>query len=758
MIKTTKILLFFIIFIAINSYAQIITKINISGLSIVSRGTVLSYIPFEIGDNYNIAINKNIKNSLINTGFFKKISVVAKKNTLNIILIENPSIKAIKLTLVSEKLIDKEKITETFDDFDIIKGRIYSAVKLKKILNQLKKTYHAAGYHNAIINHDINIDNKNRATIIINIKENDILKIKSMKIVGQTITTEQKLLDLFKIGEPDIAIVNFFTKKDNYSKIALDAGIAEIINFYFNKGYLDVKITKNDLKINKDKTLVDINIYLKEGNQYSIGTVDFNAVFNKEILKTLINTNTGDIFNRQQILADNKKLVDFFENQGYAFAQINLKTTKDLLLGNIVNLVFDIKQNNIIHINRIVIEGNTRTADEVIRRRLTILEGGVYSNTKLEESVNNIKRLGFFENVEINTAKVIGSNDKIDLHINVIERKTGNFFIGLSHSSKTGVAFNLGVQENNIFGTGNTLKLDLSYGDVIKNINFYFLDPYWTIDGHSINYGVFFKRTDASKLKLSSYTVDKRGVSFGYGIPTNKHANTNFNIRLSKIKIACDTTFSGITYEKEQCEKPYSSELLTSVSWIKNTLNNYYFASKGSLSNIKISTALPIADYSYAKLDINYEKYYELGNDYVFKFNTKAGIARGINGKELPFFERYYGGGATSLRGFKFNSLGDKYPNGKSMGGKISLLSSVAVISPIKWIEDSKNMRISAFLDIGGIYKDNGLKLADLRASIGIAFVWITPIAPLGLYLATPIIKKSADETKTLDFTLGVIF
>jgi outer membrane protein insertion porin family len=356
-------------------------------------------------------------------------------------------------------------------------------------------------------------------------------------------------------------------------------------------------------------------------------------------------------------------------------------------------------------------------------------------------------------------SKLKGFKDKINLHFSVEETKTGTFSIGISHSNSSGASFNAGIKENNFLGTGNTLNASLSNSSAVQEMSFYFSDPYFTEDGHSISYGVFTKDVDGSSLDLSSYKTNEAGFSLGYGIPLTEDTRIGVDVRVSSRDITCGATFADVNHEATQCASGDKTEVKTNLRWSNNTLDNFNYPTDGQKNSLSFDLALPIADFQYYKLDASHKSYFPIGNDLTFTLKGSVGLAQGYGGKDLPFFERYYGGGSSSVRGFDFNSLGATYIDGIAKGGELSMLAGTSIISPMKFISDSKNMRMSAFIDAGAIEeKASNIGFDQIRVSTGVAFSWLTPVGPLGIYAAKPLVKKSNDKTKTIEFTLGTSF
>jgi len=645
---------------------------------------------------------------------------------------------------------------------DLSQGKIFNKRQLDKLISQIEGSYISKGYYGIKITKTIEIDDQNRVGIELDIFEGEVARISSMKISGSEVHDEDDLLDLFEIGEADFFPLNYFTEKDHYSKVALDAGVEAMKSLYINSGYLDFKINKIATDLSEDKQNISIDIQVNEGSEYKVGGIKFSGdLLNQSIddLNDLLTITEGEVFKRKKVIESIQAVTDLFADQGYAFAKVD-PITKENTETHIIDLDISISLNKKVYINRITIVGNTRTQDEVIRREIGIAEGGLYSNTELDESIKKIKRLGFFSDVQMEVTKLKEFDDKINLHFSVEETKTGAFTIGLSHSNSSGAAFNMGIKENNFLGMGNTLNATLTSSEAVKEMSFYFSDPYFTEDQHSISYGVFIKNVDGTALEVGGYKINETGFSLGYGIPLTEETRISADLRVSSSDITCGDDMK--TYEPTQCASGDSTEVKTNLRWSNNTLDNFNHPTEGKRNSLSFNLTLPIADFRYYKLDASHKSYYPIGNDLTWKVNGSLGLAQGYGGKELPFFKRYYGGGSSSVRGFDFNSLGRTYNDvigGVPKGGELSLLASTSIISPMKFINDSKNMRMSAFIDAGSVEeKASNISLDQIRVSTGVAFSWLTPIGPLGIYAATPLVKKSDDKTKTIEFTLGTSF
>lgn len=757
-----KISLLFILFFSTNSIAINIQSIEISGNNAISKTTIMSYLPIRVGDKFNAKISNKIIKDLYKTQFFNDIEVAEINQKLTIKVSEKAQIKYVDiLNYSNNEVLSDKSVSELLKNMELTSGKIFNKRQLNELVTQLEKLYISKGYYNIKIESTIETDPQNRVGVVVNITEGEITKISSFKIIGAEIYKESKLLDLFDIGEADFWILNYFTKKDNYSKNLFDSGIYAIKSLYENSGYIDFKVINTNTDFSNENKSVDIVINISEGSQYKLGEVTFTGNLlnysHDDLISNLRLTN-GDIFRRADLISGIKAINLFYADHGYAFTSAKPNTTYSDKK-NYINLNIDISLNKKIYINRISINGNTRTQDDVIRREIEISEGGLYSRTELDKSIAKIKRLGFFSDVNMTVKRINNFDDKVNLNFDLVETKTGSFTAGVAHSQETGASFNIGVKERNFLGTGNVLNAKLNNSKAVKEISFYFSDPYFNEDKHSISYGFFNKKLDASNLEKSAYKIDETGASIGYGVPLTDAANIKGKISLSKRDITCGSVFAGAGYESNQCSSNDEIELKTGILWAKNTLDDYLYPTNGSNNSLNINLALPIGDFKYYKIDAKHRSYYPVANNMVFSFKARSGIAGGYDDKELPFFKRYFGGGSGSVRGFNFNSLGSTYANGDPKGGEFSVSTSAEIISLIDFVDDSENMRMSAFVDAGFISeKSSNIELDDTRMSAGIAFYWITPIGPLGIYTAKPLIKKNGDKTKSFQFTIGSSF
>ena len=768
--KLNQFLVLLFLFITTQAFSNPVNEINFIGLNNASEDTLLKDMPLKIGDIFNDASSNLIIQSLFKTGYFSDISVVNKDGIINITLKENPVIKYFDFKLDSgsgfsswikgEKMLLSSDLLENELQTSLLSaGNPFNKKQLNEFILVLKNKYSQSGYYNASITPNVEIDSQNRAGIELMIQQGDRVKIDKFTISGNEILNDDILLKLFKIGEADIFLLNYFTNKDLFTDAEFAQGIDLMTNKYFDSGYLDFQILNIESKLDDNKEKISINIIVSEGIEYQLGQVTFNGeigVVDIADLNSAISMREGDVFNRNLVIKDIQTLTDLFADKGYAFININPVTSEFL---NSVNINFDISLNKKVYINRISIKGNTRTQDEVVRREIGISEGGLYSRSVLRNSLIKLRRLGYFSDVQISTAEVEGMPDKIDIAFLVKETQTGSVSFSVSHSNNYGVSFGAGIEEKNIFGSGNTLNANFNISESYNRLSFFFMNPNYNDQGHSLSFGAFKSEINDDEVASNSYEIDTLGFSLGYGIPLTNDTRVNTEFEYSENKVKCSSLFSGSGYESSQCATSDNDELKFKVDWTKNTLNDYLYPTDGIHNSLSAGISLPPGDYRYFNINADHKSYKPISETVTLKLTSNVNLSKGYDNKELPFYKRNFGGGSGSVRGFGNKTLGPLYPNGKAKGGEIAILGSANLITPAFFIDNNEKMRMSAFIDAGNIFENSSnLKLGDIRISAGLGFAYLSPIGAIGAFISTPIHKKDGDIIEDFGFSLGTGF
>ncbi len=768
--KFRLLIIAFFFFFTTQSYSSPIKNINFIGLNNASEDSLIQLIPFQTGQEYNDSSSNEIIKSLFQTGLFSDISITKNQDSLNITLKENPTIKYFDFELDSgsgfsnwlkgeKMLMTNDILNEELVSTMLSPGNPFTQRKLDEFMLLIESKYSESGYYNVILTPNISIDSQNRAGIELSIDQGERAKIDSFKISGSEKISEESLLKLFKIGEADMAILNYFTNKDLFTETEFKNGIDSLNNYYFDLGYMDFKILNINSTLDDKKEKISINIQISEGIQYKLGKVSFDGgseIFNKDELSQSISLKEGDIFNRNLIIKDIQTLTDMFADKGFAFVDIN-PITSDFL--DSINIDFKISLNKKVFINRITISGNTRTQDEVIRREIGIAEGGQYSRSILRDSLLSLRRLGYFSDVQISTEEVVGMPDKINIAFEVEETQTGSVSFSMSHSNNYGISFGAGIEEKNIFGSGNTLNANFKISESFNELSFYFMNPNFNDEEHSISFGVFKREINDDDVAKNSYEINTQGLNFGYGVPLSDSTRVNSSLEYSNNEVKCSSLFAGSGYESSQCASSKNDELKANINWSKNSLNNYLYPTEGTKNTVNIGVSLPPSDYKYYNLSGSHLSYRPINDITTLKLTGDVNVARGYSNDNLPFYKRYFGGGSGSVRGFGNKTLGPLYPNGSAKGGEVSILGSANLIIPAFFVDNNENMRMSAFIDTGNIFeKTSNIDLGDIRMSAGFGFAYLSPIGPIGAFISTPILKKDGDIIEEFGFSLGTGF
>ena len=729
-----------------------VEKIEVEGANRIGFETINSYLSISKGKFLDSKLTQESIQRLYKTGFFKDVALYQKDNgTLVIKVVERPSISEVKIE--GNQLIETEVLTEALDGLGIKKGRIYSQVELDRIIVDLKRRYQNQGYYAAeveIISEDLP---RNRVSLKIKIVEGEPASIGRITLVGNKIYSDDRLKSKMQMVEGDA-----------YSKPKLQADIETLKSYYMDRGYAEFEVRSSQVSISADKTQVFTTINITEGPQYTISEIHLSGelIITEAEVHKLLNFKVKDVFSRSAVIEAVNGIRDRLSEEGYAFAEITPETQLDKKTATII-LNFKFEPKNRVYIRRVVLEGNTRTRDHVIRREMRQLESAPYSLKEVRQSKSRLNRLGFFKTSDIETKRV--SADEVDLIVKVEEQATGSFTAGIGYSQLDGVSFNLGVAERNFIGSGNKLDLSLATSASRKTADIGITNPYFTDDGVSLGGGFYLSEIDANELDIADYTTNNMGIRVSLGYPLSEYGSLNYGLKLDSQELVCSDGFT-VCHDYVDLHGKSTNSAIFSMGWNYNSTNSFYFPSKGQKTRLSMESVIPgSADVSYYKIYVDETWYYPLTKNLSFKL--KGALAYGEGFGELtglPFYERFYAGGIGSVRGFEPNSLGGNYNlvddgSDRPKGGDFKIATTAAILLPVPFIEDSSNIRISLFVDAGNIFSGlDNVELGELRSAAGVGVSWITPVGPLSFSFAQPIGYTSTDKTQSFQFSLGAGF
>ncbi len=749
-----------------------VKDIRVEGIQRTEAGTVFSYLPVKVGDTLNPDRAAAALKALYATGFFKDVRLEVQDGVLIVLVEERPAIAQIGFSGMKE--FSKDDILKSLKELGLSEGRILDQSLLDKAAQELKRQYFNRGMYAAQVDVRLSPLERNRMAITFEVSEGEVAKIRGINIIGAQAFSERELLKLFTLTTP--GWLTWFTKHDQYSRQKLAADLEALRSHYQNRGYLEFAIESTQVSITPDKKDIYITVNIKEGDKYKVSEVKFagNLPMPEEDLKGLVSLKVSDVFSREQLNESISRIGDRLGNEGYAFANVNAAPELDKDKRE-VGLTLLLDPGRKVYVRRINISGNTRTRDEVIRREMRQLEGALYAADKIKRSKERIERLGYFSDINLETPVVPEATDQVDLNLSVTERATGNLMLGAGFSSADGLVLSASVSQNNLFGTGNRLAAQINSGSVNTVYALSFTNPYFTKDGVSLGYDLYRRDVDTSSLDaVSEYSTSTLGAGLRLGLPLTEHDTLQLGAALERYELSLTaqspnryklfaTTFggnnSGVT----------TDSLRLDLGWARDSRDSLLYPTKGTLHRVYGELGTPVGDLKYYKLTYQYQWWRPLGPDWSLMLNGEIGWGGGYGGKPLPFFRNYFAGGIGSVRGFDSGTLGpqdlDSQSRPFSLGGDKRLVGNAELYFPVPGAGKDKSLRLSAFIDAGGVWGPGDYKgryekisLSELRYSGGVAVTWYSPFGPIKLSLAAPFKSQPDDRKQSFQFQLGNVF
>ena len=753
----------------------VVSDIRLQGLERIPDGTLLNYLPVRVGDPVDEQQAAYALRQLYKTGFFKDVVLERDGDVLVVKVKERPAIAEVKFDGNSD--IEDEQLEDILKDIGIVKGRVFDPSALDKIEQGLKQqAYFAQGKYGVRIETKVTELERNRVSIDINISEGVIARIKQVNIVGNKVFDDDRLLGELQLGVP--GAFGWFSSADEYAKPKLAADLETLKSYYQDRGYIKFTIESTQVSITPDKKDIYITINVNEGDKYTIKDIKLagEMVVDEDELRKLLLVNAGDLFSRQKMIEDKDLLTRRLGNEGYAFAKVNVLPELDEE-NKQVSLTFFMEPGKKVYVRRIQFFGNYKTNDEVLRREMRLMEGSELVNTKLERSKIRLQRLSYVEEVSIDKVPVAGTDDLVDLEIKVTERLSGSFNIGAGFSQSQGFVFNLGLQMENLMGTGKRLGINFSNDDANQVYSLSFTDPYYTVDGISRTFNLSYRKRDFAEESTASFLTNVYGASVVFGVPLTEYDSIRLGIGYENTQVLRNavsvSTQDVLLFLEQYGDDPLGTDglhheatisaMTLTASYTHDTRNRTVFASSGSSQSVYLDMTAPGSDIEYYKLSYRTKFYFDVSNDLTLLLNSDIAFGDGYGDNEvLPFFERFYAGGLRTVRGFDSNSLGPIDAGTLDpRGGDIRTVAGAELIFPVPFMEKSpRSVRLSAFYDIGNVFlkDEGGFDKDELRSSVGVSFVWLAPIGPLQFSWAVPIEEEPEDDIQNFQFSIGSFF
>jgi outer membrane protein insertion porin family len=743
-----------------------IDDIRVEGLQRISAGTVFTYLPVKVGDEYAPEDSAKIIRALYKTGFFQDVSLEREQDVLVILVRERPAIGSIEID--GNKDLGTEELKQALKDIGLSEGRVFNRSILDRIEQEIRRQYFSRGKYAMELESTVSPLERNRVGVKIKISEGVTARIKQINLIGNQAFDEDDLLDIFQLGTASWH--SFFTDSDKYSKQKLSGDLETLRSFYLDRGYINFAIESTQVSITPDKKDIFVTVVLTEGEIYRISDIKLagDLVVPEEDLFPQIKMRRGEVFSRRVVTSSSERISKHLGNNGYAFANVNSIPEIDED-NKTVAMTFFVDPGKRVYVRRINIRGNTKTRDEVLRREFRQMESAWFSSGLVKRSRERLQRLGYFEEVNIETPAVPGSADEVDVNVSVKEKSSGTLAAGIGYSQTEGLIFNTSVTQNNFLGTGKRMSFGFNNSSSNTLYRLGFTNPYYTIDGISRGFNLSYRKTDFAELNSLDYITNVGNMSMNFGLPISDTGRVGLDLAYVNTEFRAGA--SEIAQEFEDVFGTQFHDFRLTASWRDDSRDSSIFPKRGVLQSVSAMVSTPISDLEFFRLNYRHQSYLPLGREYIFFLGADVGYGDGYGGTEiLPFFENFFAGGPRSVRGFKENTLGPKEttdPDSDPIGGNLKVIGNVELILPsFLGGEFARTTRFSAFFDIGNVWltygdtdRDSiGFDLNEFRYSAGLAATWLSPIGALSISIAEPISKKDGDQIENFQFSLGKTF
>lgn len=735
-----------------------VQDIQVDGLQRISAGTVFNYLPVQVGTSVSEKNYPDIIRALFKTGFFTDVHLERKGNVLVVTVVERPAIAEVKI--IGNSDISTEDLQKSLKEVGLAEGRVFDRALLDKVEQELLRLYYSRGRYAVQVKSQVQPLERNRVAVTLNISEGAVASIKQINIVGNKAFTEKELLG--QLQSSTGGWFSFFTKDDQYSKQKLAADIETLRSFYLDRGYLKFNIESTQVSITPDKQDIYITINVTEGEPYVVQGVQLTGNFGvtpEADIHKLLTLKLGETFSRAKVAEVAKAIGERLGEDGYAFANVNTVPQVDDE-NHKVALNFAVDAGRRVYVRRVNFQGNIKTQDEVLRREMRQMEGAWFSTKDIERSKTRLQRLEYLESVNVETPAVPGTNDQVDINYTVVERLSSSLMFGIGYGQDSGILLNVSVTQNNFLGTGNQLGVVLNDSQTSRNYSISYNEPYYTPDGISRGFKFYYREIDSNETNTANFTLNSYGAQVSFGFPLNEFDTFRLSPGYERVWIGTNSnTPTEILDYLDRSGDTYD-EFKLDGSWSRDSRNRAIFPTSGSLNQISAELALPGSDAEFFKLSYRTVNYFPLVSWLTWSVGGEIGYGDGYGNTDgLPFFENLYAGGLRSVRGYKANTLGPRYSNGEPSGGAFKTVASTQLILPVPFMEKSENVRVAAFFDVGNVFATTSdFDVGELRYSAGVSGLWLSPLGPIVLSVATPLNEQSDDETEVFQFSFGVPF
>ncbi len=728
--------------------------IRVEGLQRVEPGTVFASLPVRVGETYTDDKGVAAIRALFALGLFKDVRLETQGDVLVVVVEERPTVAG--LEFIGLKEFDKDVLVKALREVGLAEGRPYDKALADKAEQELKRQYIGRSLYAAEVVTTATPVDRNRVNLSFTISEGAPAKIRQIQIIGNKAFSENTLRDQFNL---DVGgWMSWYTKSDRYSRSKLNADLESLRSYYLARGFMEFRIDSTQVSMSPDKQEMSIAINITEGERFVVAGVrlEGNYLEKDDEFKALVKIQPGQPYNAETVAETTKAFTDQFGKFGFAFARVEARPEVDRSNNRVV-LVLQAEPARRAYVRRILVAGNNRTRDEVIRREFRQYESAWYDGDKIKLSRDRVNRLGFFTDVNIETQEVPGTADQVDLVFTVVEKPTGSITLGAGFSSYEKVSLTFGISQENAFGSGNYLALQVNTSKYNRNIVLSTTDPYFTENGISRTIAAFYRTTRPYYGDLNSYSIVNQGVGMRFGVPVTEY----------------DTVFVGANAEQTEVRQgtylPTNrtpgnwTSLPLTLGWARDRRDSALVPTAGNYQRV-FSDWSVAGDTRYVRANYQFQQYLPLTKKYTFAFNSDLGWGKGLNGQAYPWFKNFYVGGLGSVRGYQQSTLGRSSTDQNTgnilyEGGAKKLVLNAELIGPFPGAGNDKTLRLFGFVDAGYAFPDSDpIRLNELRMSYGVGLSWISPMGPLRFSYGIPIQQRAGDKIQKLQFQIGTSF
>lgn len=687
----------------------VVADIRVEGLQRISPGAVFAAMPINVGDRVDPALIRSSARALFGTGNFDDIRIGRDDNVLVILVAERPSISEINIS--GNKAIETEALLDGLKGAGLSEGQVFKRSTLEGMQMELARQYVQQGRYDANIDTEVIPEPRNRVAVNIEVDEGTVASIKHINVVGNTVYDDEELTDLFELKTT--GMLSFFTNDDKYAKEKLSGDLETLTSYYMDRGYLQFRIDSTQVSVTPDKDAVYITANIDEGDKYTISDVGLSGdlVLPEADLRRFLIVTEGQTFSQQMVTSTEEYLTQRLGNEGYNFAKVSGIPEIDEE-AKTVDMKFFIDPGKRTYVRRISFAGNTKTADDVLRREMRQMESAPASAAAIETSRIRLERTGYFKQATVETPEVPGHDDLIDVEYTVEEQSSGSIGASFGYAQGTGLILGVNLQQDNFLGSGKRIGVGLNSSRYQDFYNLSYTNPYYTEDGVSRGFNIFYRSTDLDEVNIASYSTDTLGgaMNFGYPISETQRIGVSFGVSNTEITVGnfavqeikasprlnpnqvsdwFETTLVGrdlngnAVYSAPEVLEPLDTippdyffsptpepgfidengdsylNYTVTGSWSQSTLNRGRMATRGASQSVSMEVAVPGSELEFFKLTYRGEYFLPVYRRWTLRFRTELGYGDGYGDTTgLPFYQNFFAGGFGSVRGFESNTLG----------------------------------------------------------------------------------------------------